>query len=251
MSKTSSIDLRQFWLARIFPLLLFAVVGVSGSGFAQQYEVRRFDPDRLEKFRNNPRFQYRRDAPLAPKAEVKERRTQRLPRWRPRPVSPSSGALNGIGKVIIWVLIIAGATLLIVQILRVRFGKLAKKKSDEAEVVYAGELDAAEDIRDLEFESLLEKAIREKRFRYAVRLLYLQSLRELHERGLIQWSLEKTNHQYLRELQSGPLRPIFQDVTRLFEYIWYGEFPVDKDHFHAARGSFIRLEQALRKDHAE
>jgi hypothetical protein len=177
---------------------------------------------------------------------VEKRRSLRVP----PPRNTGSANLGAIGKVVMWVLIIGAGLFLIIGILRVRFRKLVKKKSDEAEVVYSGELHDQEDIRDMEFESLLDKAINEKRYRYAVRLLYLQSLRQLHEGGQIRWSIDKTNHDYLRELKDRDLGPLFREVTLLFEYIWYGEFPVDKDHFYLARGSFVKLEQAMRKEYA-
>ena len=211
-------------------------------------EIRHFDPAKLDRFRNDPRFQYRRDTPKPPKKRPK-RKEKREKQVNHR-VYHSPIDLSGIGKVILWILIIGGGVFLISQVLKVRFRKLLKKKSDEAEVVYVGELEDEVDIRSMEFESLLDRAIREQRFRYAVRLLYLQSLRQLTERGLISWRQEKTNHQYLRELGNAFIRPKFSEVTFLFEYIWYGEFPVDKDHFNAARASFIQLEQAIRKTDA-
>lgn len=237
-------------LLMLLPLLV--VVPATYAQSAEEYQVRRFDPNRLEKFRSDPRFQYRRDAPIPPKVKPKKkdketRRKTRAPRVR----STGSGDLGAVGKIILWILIIAAGLFLILGLLKVRFRSLIKKKSDESEVIYTGELAEEEDIRDMEFESLLDKAINEKRYRYAVRLLYLQSLRQLHEGGVIRWSIDKTNHEYLREVRDRELKPIFKEVTFLFEYIWYGEFPVDKDHFYTARGSFVRLEQAMREDHAE
>lgn len=218
----------------------------------EEYQVRRFDPNRLEKYRSDPRFQYRREAPIPPKVKPKRkdrevRRKARSPRVR----NTGSANLGAAGKIILWILIIGAGLFLIMGLLKVRFRRLVKKKSDEAEVIYTGELEEEEDIRDMEFESLLDKAINEKRYRYAVRLLYLQSLRQLHEGGVIRWTIDKTNHEYLREVRDRDLRPLFKEVTFLFEYIWYGEFPVDKDHFYTARGSFVRLEQAMRREHAE
>jgi hypothetical protein len=233
-------------------LPLMVVVPDMHAQSSSDYEVRRFDPDRLEKYRNDPRFQYRRDAPVEPKVKPKKKdKAQRRKTRAPLVRNTGAGSLGAIGKVVLWVLIIGAGLFLILGILKVRFRKLVKKKSDEAEVLYTGELEEDEDIRDMEFESLLDKAISEKRYRYAVRLLYLQSLRQLHEGGIIRWTIDKTNHEYVREVRDGALKPIFSEVTFIFEYIWYGEFPVDKDHFYTARGSFVRLEQAMRREHAE
>lgn len=243
----------RWWRPRLLWLLLF----LGGGGIspylnaqAPGREVREFDPARLERFRNDPRFKYRRDTPEPPKKKPKRKQKKESLEYRPPRVRAPRADLSGFGKSVLWVLIIGGGIFLIAQVLKVRFGKLVKKKSDEAEVIHLGEIEEDVDIRNIEFESLLDKAIREKRFRYAIRLLYLQSLRQLSEKGLIAWQQEKTNHEYLRELRNSSIRPQFSEVTLLFEYIWYGEFPLDKDHFHTARGSFIQFEQALRKTDA-
>ncbi|AWM33183.1 hypothetical protein DDQ68_10575 [Hymenobacter nivis] len=83
---------------------------------------------------------------------------------------------------------------------------------------------AAENIHAVDFPARLAEAEATGNFRLAVRLGYLQLLKQLADGGFIDWQPNKTNHAYLAELPAqGPLRADFREITRQFEYVWYGE----------------------------
>ncbi len=214
------------------------------------YKERKFDPDRLERYRNNPDYRYERANPEPPEPPKDRSRTKwKAPEYTaPRIDSPNVN-FSGFVKVLFWILIIGAAIFLLAKVLEVRFKGLLKKKSDEA--VDIEEVIDIDDIANMEFEDPIKTAIDAGQFRKAVRLLYLKSLRELQDRAMIEWTREKTNRQYLREMGNRKLRPHFQDITFIFEYIWYGEFPVDRDHFNTAYSIFIEFEQAIREHDAQ
>lgn len=82
----------------------------------------------------------------------------------------------------------------------------------------------AENIHEVDFATRLAEAEAAGNLRLAVRLGYLQLLKALSDRALIHWQADKTNHAYLAELSAnGPLRPDFREITRQFEFVWYGE----------------------------
>ncbi len=105
-----------------------------------------------------------------------------------------------------------------------------------------------EDINRGDFKERIEIAIREKKYRQAIRLLYLSSLRQLAQAGAIRWHLDKTNHDYLTELAASPARQPFAELTRLFEYIWYGEFALNQAAFDAAHHRFRQFEKLVAQD---
>ena len=88
-----------------------------------------------------------------------------------------------------------------------------------------------DNIHDINMDDELEKAITVRNYRLAVRLLYLKSLKQLNDAGLIHWEPNKTNTDYSNELQNFEQRLAFNLLTRQFEYIWYGEFSIDADVF--------------------
>lgn len=95
-----------------------------------------------------------------------------------------------------------------------------------------------EDIHRIDFAKELEAATETGNFRLAVRLLYLQALKQLADRRLIDWKPDKTNQQYAYELAGQPFGPMFNTLTRDFEYVWYGNFPVGKEQFAQIQEQF-------------
>jgi ABC-type dipeptide/oligopeptide/nickel transport system permease component len=117
---------------------------------------------------------------------------------------------------------------IIFKIIGIDLIKIFRGESKNIEIPYAETL---ENIHDISFDNELEKAIANKNYRLAVRLLYLRSLKQLSDAQLIYWQIEKTNTAYLNELTDAQQRQSFGLLTRQFEYIWYGDFPVDGQSF--------------------
>ena len=65
----------------------------------------------------------------------------------------------------------------------------------------------------------------------AVRYLYQKSLISLRNKELIQWKQDKTNHEYLYELGEHPAALPFDRLTYFYEYVDYGDFPIDEHRF--------------------
>lgn len=106
------------------------------------------------------------------------------------------------------------------KLLRIEFTGLFGKKARPFTVPYETH---AENIHELNFNALLDEAVRQQDYRRAIRLYYLRALKQLSDKALIDWQPGKTNHRYIRELQAQALRLDFEKITALFEYVWYGE----------------------------
>jgi hypothetical protein len=91
--------------------------------------------------------------------------------------------------------------------------------------------ESLENIHQITFDEEIEKALQQRNYRLAVRLLYLRTLKQLNDAELISWQLEKTNTAYLNELTDMSQRKSFGVLTRQFEYVWYGDFPIDSRSF--------------------
>jgi len=103
-----------------------------------------------------------------------------------------------------------------------------------------------EDIHAIEYETELQKAEREKDYRRAIRLQYLEVLKELTDRGWIDWKPNKTNREYDNELRDTPWRKKFQNLTLIFEYVWYGEFEIGESTYVAFAHDYRRFLEAVR-----
>ncbi|HEY5970043.1 MAG TPA: DUF4129 domain-containing protein [Chitinophagaceae bacterium] len=90
-------------------------------------------------------------------------------------------------------------------------------------------------------DSLLRNAIRNGNYRLAVRYLYLQSLQRLSEKKFIEISSNKTNYEYVMEVRRHKFANEFASLTLQYEYVWYGEYPVDERLFEQIQGSFTQF----------
>ncbi len=104
-----------------------------------------------------------------------------------------------------------------------------------------------EDIAEVNFQELIQQAVAEKEYRLATRYLYLSSLKALSASQLIAWHFEKTNQEYYQEIQPAEIKSVFKKVSYFFDYVWYGEFPVDAPSFAYAEQEFHKLHQLIKK----
>lgn len=88
-----------------------------------------------------------------------------------------------------------------------------------------------EHIDNIKFETELEKAIRLQNYRLAVRILYLETLKKMHDTGTIDWKINKTNWDYVKEVSNKNWQLDFKRITNAFDYVWYGNFTVDESTF--------------------
>lgn len=78
-------------------------------------------------------------------------------------------------------------------------------------------------------------------YRLAVRLQYIHLLNKMAERGQIQFREDATNMEYLLQVYQKPYYKQFLSVTRHYEYVWYGEMPVDAQRYAIIASAFNDL----------
>ncbi len=93
--------------------------------------------------------------------------------------------------------------------------------------------------------SLIKKAVKKGKFRLAVRYYYLNELRKLDELQLINYEFQKTNKDYSEEIDDKEIRRQFYEISKLYEFIWYGSFEVSEDDYRRVEKNFLRMEQTL------
>ncbi|MFL5742061.1 MAG: DUF4129 domain-containing protein [Flavisolibacter sp.] len=144
---------------------------------------------------------------------------------------------------LLWFLIIAGLVAVVVWYLASSNIHLFRRPSTV--IVSEEEGLSSEDIFELDYEKEIHKAISSGNFRLAIRLLYLSTLKQLETSGLIEFKPEKTNQDYIRELSGGNYYKDFFRLTRDFEYVWYGQFPLSAESFARVQKDFFDFKQGL------
>lgn len=158
-----------------------------------------------------------------------------------RPVDlRGKGFFNSIFGIIFWILAIGLFGYLVYRIFlsnSALFTRGRKNMSADIEVAMK------EDPNDPD--ALLRNAIRNGNYRLAVRYLYLQVLNKLAERKVIEINANKTNYEYVNETRKHKFANEFASLTLQYEYVWYGEYPVDEKLFAQIQGSFSRFNKNL------
>lgn len=106
--------------------------------------------------------------------------------------------------------------------------------------------DVETNIHTTDFEKLISDTLRLGEKRLSVRYYYLYLLKKMSERGIIHWDIEKTNSDYLYEIQDPERKTDFAYLSYLYNYIWYGEFELDQAMFDKAKTAFDKSINSLR-----
>ncbi|MBI3232533.1 MAG: hypothetical protein HYZ42_00575 [Bacteroidetes bacterium] len=90
-----------------------------------------------------------------------------------------------------------------------------------------------DNLEKLQLDDYILKAIANGDFKTAIRLHYLNILKQLSALGLIKWKKDKTNRNYLTEMSSQSQFKLFRYLTLYFEQAWYGDAEVDANVYQA------------------
>jgi hypothetical protein len=89
------------------------------------------------------------------------------------------------------------------------------------------------------YNALIHDAESGNNFNLSIRYLYLQSLKKLSDNGLISFSPDKTNNLYVQELRGRSYQQEFAFLTLNYDYVWYGQFIIDKIQYQELKAKFI------------
>lgn len=198
----------------------------------QPVQPRPVDRDKVSEMKKDEDFWYVNTAPERPK----EGAARKMPQPRKDPVWLRN---------LLWVLVVGGFVVLLiwfllssdVQLFR-RKPPVVQKPEDEEEYI-------TENLFDIDYESALKRAVAAQNYRLAIRLMYLQTLKELALRNIIQYRQERTNSDYLMQLFQTAYYKDFFRLTRNFEYAWYGNFAVSPTSFEQIRQEFTNFKHRM------
>jgi hypothetical protein len=142
-----------------------------------------------------------------------------------------------------WILLIGGFLALLIWLLSSSNISFLRRSPDEIE---SDVEEPEENIFERNFDKEIQAAADAKNYRLAVRLMYLQVLRLMADKRMIQYAADKTNGDYLLQLSSTRYYGDFFRLTRNFDYVWYGKFPVSDEGFHILQKDFFTFKQTLR-----
>ncbi len=227
-------------------LLIFSLPGMANEDttyFVKDtviVDYRNFDESQLEEYRKQERFNFQRN-PSYENNPIR-RMLFKLLEWLAEGLGSRNA--NFIWKLLYYGIILVGVAFLLYFIMRRHGGGFFTRSIRDQEPITAETVDEKSSREDIQ--QLIDTAIANNEYRVAVRLLYLRSLRALDDKRLIHWSSGKTNFDYIRELKVEDLKNEFIETTRIYEYLWYGEFELeDTEEFDRVRRMFEHLDTKI------
>lgn len=145
-------------------------------------------------------------------------------------------------KNMMWFIVIVGFIVILVWYLASSNINLFRRKPI---VVESDEDGNPEDIFSINYEREIARAIETGNLRLAIRMNYLSLLSIMSDRGIINYTHERTNSDYLFQLAGTKYYNDFFRVTRYFEYTWYGKIDLPEPAFVQVQNDFIHLKQQL------
>ncbi|MDO1500124.1 DUF4129 domain-containing protein [Winogradskyella maritima] len=158
-------------------------------------------------------------------------------------VGTAEGFLYFMLKVVPWILLALLLFLLIKFFLRVNSNNAMTLSRNKGSISLSEE---EEIIKNEDIPALIKEAINQNNFRLAIRYYYLLSLKKLSENETIEWQPQKTNSDYLNEIETPLLKTHFKNITRIYDYVWYGEFEVNALKFETLKLPFLTLQNDIK-----
>ncbi|QHI39075.1 hypothetical protein IMCC3317_44760 [Kordia antarctica] len=139
-------------------------------------------------------------------------------------------------KNIFYVVIIIIVVFLIVRAIMNGEGRwVFGKASDRKRITHE---DVETNIHIIDFTTLISEALTNNEYRLAIRYQYLHMLKKMSASEIIKYDPEKTNLDYSHEIKNEKVREQFLYTSYLYNYVWYGEFTIDKEQYEQAEESF-------------
>lgn len=190
----------------------------------------------IEKYRNDPAFNYK----VAPQGDSLWTKLMRYLRNAFR-IDEGSFADEFLTQYLWYILFVLLIGFLIYTIFRSDIKSIFYRSSSSKMQMQVLE----EDINEIDFIKMISDAVNSSNYRYAIRLYYLKNLKELNDKGLIIWKSNKTNQDYLQELSGKNIHNNFASITRLFNWIWYGDFPLSEQDFSEMKSEFVQFSSQI------
>ncbi|MFC4720992.1 hypothetical protein ACFO5O_01560 [Geojedonia litorea] len=100
---------------------------------------------------------------------------------------------------------------------------------------------SVDSIEHIDVQALINEAESKNDYRLAIRYYYLLVLKTLSLKNYIKLEDDKTNAEYLNEIAQTHFSQGFAYTSYLYNYIWYGEFPLNNQQYAIAKQRFTNL----------
>lgn len=145
----------------------------------------------------------------------------------------------GPGVIVVLKVLAALIVILIIALLLRHYLNAPKNRAVKKAIVEDMSIEEIEEnLEETELYPYINKAIDHNDYALAVRLYYLEVLKQLSAQRAITWRKNKTNRQYLQEMRSSKQYGEFRILTLIFERVRYGGQQLDQTQFEQIKPGF-------------
>ncbi len=145
-------------------------------------------------------------------------------------------------QIIIWSVVAISIGIIIWLLSKSEFFSLIKPKPKATSFNFT---DITDDLNAINFNDKIKESLSQNDYRLAIRWHYLKTLFILDKNQLIVFVPFKTNIDYANELQGKSIQSDFKKLSRIYEYIWYGQFILDEKAYHINAAEFEAVEKQI------
>ena len=146
-------------------------------------------------------------------------------------------------KTLMWLIIIGGFVYAL--ILYLGGNNIGLFRRNVKRIAEENQISETENIFEINYKERIARALNDGNYQLAVRLHFLQVLKSLAGKNIIQYKQDRTNFDYLMQLHNSVYYSDFFKLTRNYEYAWFGDFPVNKETYSVIKNDFEKFENGL------
>jgi len=140
-------------------------------------------------------------------------------------------------RIIIWLAVLVGIAFLIFYVRKMQRSRVLFKDPRRDQAIQFFDYEGTSENL---FEQWRESEAA-KNYHLAMRYLFILCLVHLKEEGIIKWTKDKTNSDYLRELKNEWQKTSLTRLVRLFEYSQYGDYEITPELYEEAKALFTQM----------
>ncbi len=156
------------------------------------------------------------------------------------PESTPNLEVGTVGQVLQYILVLGVIILVLLGFVYFFMADRADRDTELREST-GTDIEEGEHIEDIDPLPLLPQAIADGDYRLAMRLRFIELLKTCSERRLIDWRPDKTNVEYLKELNAHMDTTLATALTARYERTWFGQYTIGRDEYEYYAPQFDSL----------
>jgi hypothetical protein len=205
---------------------------VKDSSFLNTYALREVSQPRVDKYQSDRDYEYANDPEYWRKDKIQN---------NPGPSSFWNFLTNKAFQWIFYLGVIVLAVYVIFLLAGENNFKWFSRRSEQLQQVEPDSLGGG----PMDYDNAIRKYQAEGNYRFAIRYLYLRLIHSATEKNVIQIRDSTTNAEIGRAFGQHPLASQFRYLATAYEYIYFGDFNLNKEIFDALKMKFEAFQEKI------